>query len=64
MNCTVSDGLLAVKQHEISLIIITYSVDLFFISEVWHLIRVRGASFLNTYTLLEARKIIKIWLLV
>ena len=64
MNCTVSDGLLAVKQHEISLIIITYSVDLLFISEVWHLIRVWGASFLNMYTLLEAIKIIKIWLLV
>lgn len=61
---SISDGLLAVKQHEISLIIITYSVDLFFISEVWHLIRVWGASFLNMYTVLEAKKIIKIWLLV
>ena len=61
---SISDGLLAVKQHEISLIIITYSVDLFFISKAWHLIRVWGASLLNMYLVLEATKIIKVWLLV
>lgn len=60
---SLSDGLLAGKQHEISLII-TYAVDLFFISEVWHLISVWGASLLNMYLVLEATKIIKIWLLV
>lgn len=60
----ISDGLLAVKEHEISLTIITYSVDLFFISKVWHLISVWGASLLNIYLMLEAKKIIKIWLFV
>lgn len=39
---SISDGLLAVKQHEISLIIITYSVDLFLISKVWHLVKSLG----------------------
>jgi hypothetical protein len=43
---SVSDGLLAVKHLAIS-VINTYSVDLFSISRVWHLIRVWGASFLK-----------------